>query len=64
MLFLAAYRMFKSTETLSSDNPVETDVVRRSPTSEMFSCPLQPGIEPETALTPRPPGLCIYITFI
>ena len=30
VLVLALYRMFKSTEPLSFDNPTETDEVRRS----------------------------------
>ena len=33
MLFLALYRVFNNMETLSFDNPEETDIISRSPTA-------------------------------
>ena len=47
MLFLALYRLFKTTKQLSFDSLAETDVVRRSPTYFKVFVSAQAGIEPD-----------------
>ena len=50
VLFLALYRVFKSTEPLSFDSPVKTDS-QKVPYVRKSLCPPQPGFEPETSGT-------------